>query len=133
MDIIQRSDEHRISVRFKTDFAAQVTVQAGDQFNALVSNISLSGLQLCCDHLLVKALMSKLETHNTTNPIRFSLFFNVATTLRTHVPVEIICQQIYMRRLGDNSFLLGCQFESFKHGSEAALHEHLHNFGVSDL
>ncbi len=133
MDIIQRSDEKRIAARFKTDFAAQVFVQAGEQFSASVRNISSSGLQLSCDHCLVKALMSKLEVHTSSNPIRFTLLFNVTTTTRTHVPVEIICQQVYLRRLGDDSFLLGCQFESFNHNSEVALHNHLHNFGVTDV
>lgn len=130
MDIIQRSDDNRVSVRFKTDFPAQVTVQSGDQFCAFVSNISLSGLQLNCDHPLVTALMSKRVIHNTTNPIRFTLSFNVTTPTSSHAPIEIICQQVYVRRIVNGRFLLGCQFQSFSHNSETALYDHLHHFGV---
>jgi len=132
VDLIQPSDEKRISARFKTDFSAHVTTNIGETFPANVSNISLSGLQLCCDHYLVKALMSKLEPHTMKNPIRFLLNFTVTTRQRTHVPVDIICQQVYLRRLGDDSFLLGCMFESFDHGSENDLKDHLQNFGVKE-
>ena len=132
VDIIQPSDEKRISARYKTDFSAQVTTKTGEDFPVNVSNISLSGLQLRCDHYLVKALMSKLEPHTVSNPIRFFLHFTVSTTQRTHVPVDITCQQVYLRRLGNDSFLLGCMFESFEHDCELDLQDHLQNFGEEE-
>ncbi len=132
MDITIPSDEKRTSARYKTDFSAQVTTKSGQVFPATVSNISLSGLQLCGDHLLVKALMSKLEPHTIKNPIRFSLHFTISTRQRTHVPVDITCQQVYMRRLGDDSFLLGCMFESFEHNCDKDLQDHLQHFGVKE-
>ncbi|MEY8205208.1 MAG: hypothetical protein RPR40_09050 [Bermanella sp.] len=128
----QPAHEQRIATRFKTDFSARVTTENGHSLPASVTNISLSGLQLCCDHCLVKALMSKLAPHTTRNPLRFSLSFTVATPQHRHVPVDIICQQVYLRRLGDDSFLLGAMFETFEHGCEQDLRDHLQHFGVAE-
>ncbi len=128
MELTPSSQEQRQKARFKTDISAQAVVSDGRKFAVSVSNISLSGLQLCCDHKLVKALMSELLPHTSSNPIRFHLHFCVNTTQRTHVPIHIVCLQVYLRRLGDDSFLLGCQFESFKNDCEMALQDHLQHF-----
>ncbi len=125
-------DEKRNSPRYKTEISAKVSTANGNSCQAIIGNVSVSGLQLQGGQDLLNLLLPPLSKHTAANLIMFTLNFNVQTTEQASVPIEIHCVQVYLRRLDKSQFLLGCLFESFDNHCEKALIDHLQNFAQAE-
>lgn len=127
MDLMSEIDLRR-EPRFKTNFSC--SVETHDLLcSALITNLSKSGLQLECDHELMQALMPNIKRPSPHEPINLAIHFEVPTSYKDKVAIDLQCKIIYSRRLAQNRFFIGCMFSEFEHQCEAVLEDYLQHFG----
>ncbi len=120
--------DQRREPRFRTSFPCTVDA-ATSVANGVITNLSMSGLQLECDHSLMKALMPNIKRPTPHEPIELTIHFDVPTSHKDKEPIDLQCKIIYSRRLAQDTYLLGCAFCVFEHQSDEMLQNYLENFG----
>ncbi|WP_390616975.1 PilZ domain-containing protein [Maricurvus nonylphenolicus] len=114
--------------RFKTNFSC--SVDTPDQHSeAVITNLSMSGLQLECDHGLMQALMPNIKRPSPHQPISLAVHFEVPTSYKDKDAIDLHCKIIYSRRLAQDKFVIGCMFSEFEHQCETVLEDYLQHFG----
>lgn len=121
--------EKRAQTRYRTRFNAILRSDDGQEGPALVTNLSLSGLQLECDHQLITTLIPNINRPDPRSPIRIHVHFEVPTSRHNRVDIDLMCLIIYTRRKAQDRYLLGAQFNLFEHHCEDDLEDYLQTFG----
>ena len=123
-------NEGRLQPRFRTDFKATLTTSSGEQIGVVITNISLSGLQLKGDDALPFKLFADRHQQRTPKLANFTIKFAVPTTTRDQAVIDIQCQPVYIRRVSKECSLVGSQFCHFNRQTEADLADYINHFGV---
>ncbi len=120
--------DKRNKPRYKTHFPATVKTSTGEVLEAIVTNISLSGLQLTgCEDMPYKLFADR---HQQKGGIAiFNIYFSVPTSTRESVTIDIDCQSVYVRRLAKDQSIAGCQFIHFNNETEKELEDYITHFG----
>ncbi len=125
--------EQRGQIRYKTQFSATLNNSnektESTQTNATVTNLSLSGLQLECDHEVMSALIPRLPHKDSGNPIYVHALFQVPTSQKSRADIHVECLIVYTRRLAQNRYVIGTQFKEFENHCETELEDYLRHFG----
>lgn len=121
--------DKRLQPRYSTNFPARVKTSTGEIIDAVVTNISLSGLQLSGDDSMPFKLFADRHQQQKSGPAFFNIQFDVSTSTRTSATVDIDCQTVYIRRLSKDSTIAGCQFHSFNNQTEEYLADYITHFG----
>ncbi|NIB39660.1 PilZ domain-containing protein [Pseudomaricurvus alkylphenolicus] len=119
--------DQRAVTRFRTHLPCEVRSESVVA-EALLLNLSRCGLQLQSGGELVNALMPNIQRPDPHQPLRLQVGFQVETSSRENVPIGMQCQIIYTRRLAQDRFLIGCQFNDFEQGCAEDLQDYLLNF-----
>ncbi|MAZ89031.1 MAG: hypothetical protein CL693_15495 [Cellvibrionaceae bacterium] len=125
--------EQRGQIRYKAQFSAALSGSHTDtentQANATVTNLSLSGLQLECDHEVMSNLIPRVSQQDAGNPICIQVHFQVPTSQQSRADIDLECLIVYTRRVAQNRYLIGAQFKKFEHHCDADLEDYLRHFG----
>lgn len=127
MEELMTSDQ-RAQIRYRTNFKAQLASPNGEG-EALLSNLSLSGLQLECSHRVIAALMPQPKQSSSTAPINIDVRFQVPTSRQSRADIDLKCLLIYTRRQAQDSYIIGAQFSTFEHHCEEDLQDYINHFG----
>lgn len=120
--------DQRQQVRFRTNFKA-LLVGSGRQAQALVRNLSLTGLQIECTHEVMAALTPNIECPTPRMPTTIHVHFQVPTSRQSRVEIDVECLMIYARRQAQDRYLVGMQFSRFEHQCENDLQDYMSHFG----
>ena len=106
--------EHRHNTRYQTALPAFVTTATDLECAAMVTNISLSGLQLTGDFQFIKTCLPNIHRADRPLPVNIQLYFEVPSEKQIMSPVIVNCGMIYAQRKNMHEFIAGCQFNEFK-------------------
>lgn len=120
--------EKRSQTRYRTHFKARLKGDHGEG-PALITNLSLSGLQLECDQQLIATLIPNINRPDPRSPIHIQVHFQVPTSRQSRADVDLMCLIIYTRRKAQDRYLLGVQFSRFEHHCDQDLQDYLQTFG----
>jgi PilZ domain len=120
--------DQRREPRFRTSFVCTVDTPTSAA-SGVITNLSMSGLQLECDHTLMKALMPNIKRPTPHKPIELTIHFGVPTSRKDKEIIDLHCKIIYSRRLAQDKYVLGCAFGAFEHQSDEMLQDYLEHFG----
>jgi len=127
MEAIFTKDQ-RGQVRFRTHFKVHL-VGEKYEFEATVTNLSLSGLQLECSRQVVSTLAPNKQRRDQQTPINIHAHFQVPTSRESRADIDFRCLIIYTRRQAQDRYIIGAQFSQFEHRSEEALLDYFTHFG----
>jgi len=123
--------EQRLEPRYHADLNASLHSEQGLKSRCLLTNISLSGLQLQLSAAAVQQLMPVDCTHPLHQPVHFKIEFQVPTSQCLDSPVSIDCGMIYCRRHNTSEFILGAKFIHFYHSGDLVLKDYIETNGVA--
>lgn len=118
----------RTEPRYRTHFKAIIENQTS-RGEGLVTNLSMSGLQLSCSHSVMSALTPNIHRPAPRVPVQAHVHFQVPTSQKSRADIDLTCNVIYSRRLAQNQYVVGAHFGHFEHDSEQLLHDYLQHFG----
>lgn len=127
MDPLDFLDQRR-EPRFRTDFVCTVDTTTCEA-DGVITNLSMSGLQLECDHSLMAALMPNIKRPTPHEPVELTIHFDVPTSRKDKETIDLQCKIIYSRRLAQDKYVLGCAFGEFENQCDEVLHDYLEHFG----
>ena len=123
--------EQRIEPRYHANVKASLHSEQGLKSHCLLTNLSLSGLQLQLSAVAVQQLMPVDYTHSLHQPVHFKIEFQVPTSQCLDSPVSIDCSMIYCRRHNASEFLLGAKFSHFHNSGDLVLKDYIETNGVA--
>lgn len=110
--------DRRVAPRFAVQLPAKLTLANGQNIDATVVNLSLSGLQLQVDNQTVPTLMPNQSREFQLDTIPLTI--NIALPNEID-EVEIKLGLVYLRRVSMQESLIGCRFEAFYQKSASML------------
>ncbi len=109
--------DRRVAPRFPVQLPATLTLANGQKIDAMVVNLSLTGLQLEVDNQSVPRLIPNQSREFQLDTI--PLIVNIR--LPNEEEVEIKLGVVYLRRVSMQVSMIGCRFEAFYLNSASVL------------
>ncbi len=122
--------ERRTATRYRVDFPCRVTTAEMVTVPGLISDLSLSGLQMQGDTAFVHTLYPNFKRQDWRTPIKVQIDFSVPTTRKESTAVSMTCQLVYCRRMQEQVFKIGCQYLEINSQAQETLEDHIKTFGV---
>ena len=114
--------ERRNYPRLHTRFPAEVLAGGKRAIDrALATDVSITGLQLVCDSRIANRIVEKADKGKLKSAKPVLVRVNLPLRDGTHVRVEVRCKVRAMRRVEDDSFRVGLEYEYFEGQSYGAL------------
>ncbi len=123
--------ERRVAERYEVALRARVTTNHKDSFSALVSNLSMSGIQIKVENSLIPQLMPAIERANKIDTIPVEVEVELPELFKA---VTIKLGIVYFNRISLTHSVVGCRFEGFVKEGARTLSEyilHIQHGGVS--
>lgn len=105
--------------RFDTHFPARARSVTTAGVDVLITNISLSGLRLEGDLLMIQTLLPGLERLDQHTPTPLQLTFELAENQPRPSAIRVNCQTVYARSAGDDTYQIGLMITAFDEGRDA--------------
>lgn len=97
---LDKRRETRINTQIEADL--QTTDKSG---TGVITNISLSGIQIECGRKMLFDLMPNIQRPNPREPLQLFVSFNLPDNNAEKIQLQ--CQMMYARRLAKERFLVG--------------------------
>lgn len=120
--------DQRRRIRYRTNFNALLKGKSGEG-NAVVRNLSLTGLQIECSHQVMAGLTPNTQRSDSRAPITIHVHFQVPTSRQSRADIDLECLIIYARRQAQDRYIIGAEFSSFEHRCEDDLQDYMGHFG----
>ncbi len=101
------SRQQRCELRHRTSFQARLKNTSLEE-TALVTNVSLSGLQLECSGDVFNRLRPSILHPDPRSPLHVNVIFQILDGAR-NLDLDLPCQLLYARRLSKDRYLLGAR------------------------
>jgi hypothetical protein len=105
--------------RFDTRLPARACSASGTGVDAVITNISLSGLRLEGDLQMIQTLLPGLERLDQHAPTPLQLAFVLSDDTVRPTGVTVRCQTVYARSEGDDNYQIGMMITAFDEGRDA--------------
>ncbi|NNG13194.1 MAG: PilZ domain-containing protein [Halobacteria archaeon] len=105
--------------RFDTRLPARACSASGVGVDAVITNISLSGLRLEGDLQMIQTLLPGLERQDQHAPTPLQLAFVLSDDTVRPTGVTVRCQTVYARSEGDDNYQIGMMITAFDEGRDA--------------
>lgn len=119
--------ELRREPRFVVDLEAKIHSEGGVTGLIRLVNLSRNGLQMECSYQLMRATMPNVHRPDPSEPIQLTIQIPVPDT--DEEELSILSQVIYARRLAQDKFVIGCEFENLSEHSAEKLDHYLERHG----
>lgn len=119
--VIESFIEQRRAPRFETRLATTLQTCDGLKMQAIVCNVSSSGLQLLIPMALTPSLIPNQGRIPGSPSQLLHVDFEVNIPNLGEVSVHLRCSVIYVRRQPEDQCLVGCQFHDFSNHSDRHL------------
>lgn len=114
--------ERRNYPRLHTRFPAEVLAGGKRAIDrTLATDVSITGLQLVCDARVANRVVEKAEKGKVKSAKPVLVRVNLPLRDGTHVRVEVRCKVRALRKVEDDSYRVGLEYEFFEGQSYAAL------------
>lgn len=108
----------RREIRISTQIEAQLKTDDKNG-TGLITNLSLSGLQMECDRKMLFDLMPNIQRPDPRQPLRVTVSFRLPAG--DQAMIELVCQMMYARRVARERFLIGGQIHTISDQDQARL------------
>ena len=115
---MERRNYHRLHTRFPAEVLAGGK-RAID--HALATDVSITGLQVVCDARVANRIVEKADKGKLKGAKPVLIRVNLPLRDGTHVRVEVRCTVRALRKIEDDSFRVGLEYEYFEGQSYGAL------------
>ena len=107
MLVNRKPDERRCCPRISTRLDVEVVNRAGDSVEATITDLSVGGLTLEGDTLMVKHIeVIDVETGEPYFPVEASISLALSNN-NSPTRLEVLCRQVQKRRLSQDAFRIG--------------------------
>lgn len=114
--------EKRNYPRIESDASADMVTADGAVYPAVVLDISLTGAQLLCDRPTAERVAPRLTATRAEDCVFLTVRMRLKLRDRSTVRLQVQCQIMLVRAVGEDEFRLGLRYESFRDkGSYQAL------------
>jgi hypothetical protein len=117
--------ERRRAPRIRTALPALLITEDGVRIEAVISDISNSGIAVMGDRGVVENLLPNLNRQEKYIPIAVNCHFDIPTNGNQAVPVETTCSIVYAQRASTTHYKMGLQFAGFSNGCDVLLAEYI--------
>ncbi len=106
--------ERRRYQRYDCDFPVAITGLPGGQLNCRSLDVSLSGLQLCGDRSIITRFAPNAEHTTPDQAPTVNLCFTLPFRKHDPVDVRVSCKVIVIRRIAEQEYYVGLQYQFFE-------------------
>jgi len=105
-----RRDRPRISA----ELPVEIALEDGSVLHAQTLNVSLAGLQIVCDSVLVARILPEGLQVLPARPAPLSIALRLPAAEHHGRRIEAHCQAVFVRRVAEREYRVGLQFASFE-------------------
>jgi len=105
--------------RFDTQFPGEAVAPGGEKAHVVISNVSLSGLQLEGSQEMLGAVLANPDGPTPRAPISLQVSFSLPSDWDQLAAVQVQCRTVYTRRANKDTYQVGMEFLTFDEGREA--------------
>ena len=122
----ENAAERRVYHRYDCDFPITITGIPDGQLSCRSINISLSGLQLHGDRFTVTRFAPKAEHTTPDRSPSVGLCFTLPFRKKEPVDVRVSCKVIVIRRVAEQEYHVGLQYQFFEGRDYDQLEAYVH-------
>lgn len=122
------SPEYRAERRYITELKAKLEHSLFKE-DLLITNLSISGVQMKCSQALVSTLAAELGRSTPQAPLQVTIHMDIPTPTQKTCNLKLQCNLVYSRRLSRDRYLIGAQFNRLEDSDKQALVNYMEKFG----